>query len=349
MLGIEPTRDQAAIRLAYAVRLKVTRPDVDPAAFGTLREAFERARTEANRPQANRPHAVRPHAADPPVADSPSADPPPTRPQPVHVDPVSVGSASIDPASVDPASVDPAVAGPVPDADTLHSPRPKPLPPAVKASKPLALAPTPPIRQHLRAGRLAEAARAWSDAVSASTIGFKDQADLQKQIAVAALKVPALTLAELTEIASLMQWEAVAKEFDADKATVEIMERHAAEAWLAGLQEAASSTPGLLKLARRRQVRGARVLLRPAPGRVRRFFPYLFSNPDVAHWLPAVQRHGRFLAGRLDPARIAWCRASLTRRDARVVVYLFRLYIILALASGPLALCGQLLAWLFPD
>lgn len=43
ILGTEPTGDERAIKRAYAKRLKVTRPDDDPAAFQELRDAYEYA------------------------------------------------------------------------------------------------------------------------------------------------------------------------------------------------------------------------------------------------------------------------------------------------------------------
>lgn len=42
-LGIEPTNEQAAIKRAYAARLKQVRPDEDPAGFQALREARDEA------------------------------------------------------------------------------------------------------------------------------------------------------------------------------------------------------------------------------------------------------------------------------------------------------------------
>ena len=49
-LGIAPTDDAAAIRRAYAARLKAVRPDADPQGFARLRNAYERALTKAETP-----------------------------------------------------------------------------------------------------------------------------------------------------------------------------------------------------------------------------------------------------------------------------------------------------------
>lgn len=47
VLGIEPTSDQRAIRVAYTAKLKAIDPEVDPQAFIELREAFDAARVQA--------------------------------------------------------------------------------------------------------------------------------------------------------------------------------------------------------------------------------------------------------------------------------------------------------------
>lgn len=47
VLGIEPTSDQRAIRMAYSAKLKAIDPEADPQAFIALRDAFEEAREAA--------------------------------------------------------------------------------------------------------------------------------------------------------------------------------------------------------------------------------------------------------------------------------------------------------------
>ena len=62
-LGTLPTRDAAAIRRAYAIRLKSSRPDQDPQGFARLRDAYERALGMTAAPVAA---SMTPASAEPP-------------------------------------------------------------------------------------------------------------------------------------------------------------------------------------------------------------------------------------------------------------------------------------------
>lgn len=115
-LGIEPTTQLAAIKKAYAVKLKVTRPDDDAQAYQALRAAYERAqqwaawaRAEAEQgrevplpagPAADAPDApvaLTPEPAAPPV-DVPDLTPPPSLPVPLPAVIEGVAAPAVDPA-----------------------------------------------------------------------------------------------------------------------------------------------------------------------------------------------------------------------------------------------------------
>ena len=74
-LGIEPTRDAAAIRRAYAAKLKTIPPDEDPQAFARLRQAYERALAWASLAPAPQAVPPRPDAKGPPPEPAQPSEP----------------------------------------------------------------------------------------------------------------------------------------------------------------------------------------------------------------------------------------------------------------------------------
>lgn len=143
LLGIAPTRQTRDIKRAYAARLKIVRPDDDPAGFQALRQAYEWALGQSSEqpapapvvylqfgPQAQPAHPIEIDAAPPLVPDAP---PPPAAPLPFGPQAQPTYQIKIEPAPQTP---------PAPDARA----QPEPLPihwgdvpshtlPAVRPSK----------------------------------------------------------------------------------------------------------------------------------------------------------------------------------------------------------------------
>ncbi|RVU14675.1 hypothetical protein [Methylobacterium oryzihabitans] len=80
LLDLAPTRDAAAIRRAYARRLKQTRPDDDPEGFQALLAARDRALAEARRDPPDEP--AEPGDDAPPVPEPAAAFSPAAAPEP---------------------------------------------------------------------------------------------------------------------------------------------------------------------------------------------------------------------------------------------------------------------------
>ena len=77
-LGIGPTTDAAAIKRAYALKLRRTRPDDDARAYQRLREAYDRALWWARHAVQDVDEAVPPtDATGPGAPPAPEPDPPP--------------------------------------------------------------------------------------------------------------------------------------------------------------------------------------------------------------------------------------------------------------------------------
>ena len=252
-LGIPPTSDQAALRLAYAGRLKQVRPDVDPEGFRALREAFEAARRMA-------------------------------------------GDTAAAPAFVP--------ARPVPPS------APPALSPAPSAA--------PAIRRDLAEGRLLDAARDWNQAVATGQLGFNEELVLQEEIARAMVAAPAVDLAALDKAARLMDWPAAARMLKAPASVVDVMARRDAAAWLAGMKRQ-TEAGWLWSFRARKRRRAARLLLRPAPSRLSRWFPYRLGSADFSYWLKPLAVHRRWLGKTIHPARVEWCVASTRRIDVWLV------------------------------
>jgi len=89
-LGIEPTTELGAIKKAYALKLKTTRPDDDAEAYQALRGAYERVQQwlkwqqqqAAQSPQEPAPPVPAPAAESPPPSAAPVRPAPPPEPEP---------------------------------------------------------------------------------------------------------------------------------------------------------------------------------------------------------------------------------------------------------------------------
>jgi hypothetical protein len=122
-LGLAATTDVAAIKRAYAIKLRSTRPDDDAQAYQQLRESYDRALWWARHAEALLEEATAVMAA----LDAPSGPMPLEAPAPPACPPARPPAAT--PGAPPPAAVPPAAAGTLPPATLPHA-----APPAAPGS-----------------------------------------------------------------------------------------------------------------------------------------------------------------------------------------------------------------------
>ena len=202
-LGIAPTAEIGAIRKAYAARLKVTRPEEDPAGFARLRAAYETALQMAPRIAAAPP--PKPELTPEPsqaAAQPPTSAPPPDapRPEPPKLTPLS--HLIPDPP---PPPANRAIIRPLERA---------PAPPAGPAVSDMALLELPPASQEavrnvvdaLNRKANFEAARLLYAACENNLLPLRTEFQLKDRLALALSTDEELRTAQLQEIASQFGW-----------------------------------------------------------------------------------------------------------------------------------------------
>lgn len=193
-LGIEPTTQLAAIKKAYAVKLKVTRPDDDAEAYQALRAAYERAqqwaawaRAEAEQGREVPLPAAAAAAPDAAVALTPGLEAPPAD-VPADV-PAEVPALTPPPAIIEPPlAVIEAVTAPAIDPPPVNAPEAAPVEPratAPQAEPPAApaepaLPPPPAVRPEALIERLEQVwRRHGTDALMAAWQDVRRELDEQ--------------------------------------------------------------------------------------------------------------------------------------------------------------------------
>jgi hypothetical protein len=215
-LGIEPTREAAAIRRAYAARLKQVRPDKEPDAFARLREAYERALSMAAAPPARAPHpppAPQPKMPAPPPEPQDRPEPPRPNPSPARPGPAFPPK---------PLALDP---GPVRPTSTVVTPEP---PRAAEVE---------PVTALLRRGEVVAAAEWLAQARRDLRLRLADDLRLADQIGWAMARDMNLPAAAVRDAAARLGWDR-----QADGAWAQpLRTRLQAEAWLEALRRSACS------------------------------------------------------------------------------------------------------------
>lgn len=130
LLGIEPTTQLAAIKKAYALKLKVTRPDDDAEAYQALRGAYERAQQWAAWERSRAQESTEAPAAGSAAAETSRAAEAPTVMSPPVEAPVAVTSLPPDPEAMPSPAATATAPAPAPEPAPEPEPAPSPDEPA---------------------------------------------------------------------------------------------------------------------------------------------------------------------------------------------------------------------------
>lgn len=203
LLGIPPTTDKAAIRRAYAARLKQTRPEDDPDGFVRLRTAYERALAGVA------PEWIEPRGPPPPP--EPPPEPPPPEPPPPEPPPP----------------------GPIARSEPVRPPEPLPPPSQSEAARRIADA--------LARRDVTAAATDLAKARASDALSLAEEMGLADRLLLMLVQDRALNGVAVFEAATTMQWYGWNGTPDRSPLLNRLHARIEAERWLAVLQACSRS------------------------------------------------------------------------------------------------------------
>jgi hypothetical protein len=304
-LGIAPCNDAKTIRRAYAARLKKLDPDREPAAFARLRDAFERALTEAARGADRRS-----------VADSET-----TTAAAHEDDPAEDGATG---GSQTPADDDESAHSPAEDVEPAEDAEPAEDPPE-EAFQPnfQTWAPTPDhdeVRDRallialdgaLRRCDGNEAVELYYRAAATGALSLEGGSEVVAQVLDVAVDDLSLSPAAFRHLA-----RTVGLDTPQSRAPVSanlrqrVLARLAAEDWYDDVVAQAQRKWRKGRPARRR-AKLARLLL----GRIGRYWHPRVDKDALKSWLDQYHSHKAWLGERIDPAWIRTLEGRLRRRE----------------------------------